>query len=79
MDVYVTPMRYLLGLSDLTGELMRFAINAVASIAPLQIMEHVLTMQRTIFHGTFYLYGSSQRWNRSRLITQRSGKNSKSH
>lgn len=50
--VHVTPMRYLLGLSDLTGELMRFAINAIASRDPLTKMERVLQMQHTIYSGT---------------------------
>ena len=44
-------MRYLLGLSDLTGELMRFAINAVTSPDPLAVIEHVQTMLRTIYNG----------------------------
>lgn len=51
--LYVTPERYLLGLSDLTGELMRFAINAVGSRDAAAILERVLGMQRAIYDGTW--------------------------
>lgn len=61
--VYVTPMRYLLGLSDLTGELMRYAINAIASHNPLAKIERVLQMQYTIYSGTLQrLTQRSSRW-----------------
>ncbi|WFD01797.1 hypothetical protein MOBT1_000475 [Malassezia obtusa] len=49
LRLYVTPERYLLGLSDLTGELMRFAINAVGSRDAAAILERVLGMQRAIY------------------------------
>lgn len=51
MLLSITPMRYMLGLCDLTGELMRFAINAVASRDPMRIMDQVLQMQRAIYYG----------------------------
>lgn len=61
--VHVTPMRYLLGLSDLTGELMRFAINAIACRNPLAKIERVLQMQYTIYSGTCqWLMQRSSRW-----------------
>ncbi|WFD27000.1 hypothetical protein MNAN1_001992 [Malassezia nana] len=47
--VRVTPWRYLLGLCDLTGELMRYAINGIAGSDPLAKMERVLQMQHTIY------------------------------
>ncbi|KAI3625304.1 hypothetical protein CBS9595_000665 [Malassezia furfur] len=48
----ITPERYLLGLSDLTGELMRFAINSVGSPDAPAILERVVGMQRAIYDGT---------------------------
>ncbi|WFD46739.1 hypothetical protein GLX27_001378 [Malassezia furfur] len=47
--LYITPERYLLGLSDLTGELMRFAINSVGSPDAPAILERVVGMQRAIY------------------------------
>jgi hypothetical protein len=35
--VVVTPEDYILGMSDLTGELMRYATNGQWSFAPLQL------------------------------------------
>lgn len=49
--LYITPMRYLLGLSDLTGELMRFAINSVASPNASSIIARVVGMQRAIYEA----------------------------
>lgn len=47
--MYVSPMRYLLGLCDLNGELMRLAINAAACPDPMHVIERVLSMQRAIY------------------------------
>ncbi|WFD30095.1 hypothetical protein MSPP1_001111 [Malassezia sp. CBS 17886] len=49
LSLYISPNRYLLGLSDLTGELMRFAINAVTAREPQRIIDVVLHTQRTIY------------------------------
>ncbi|PKI85117.1 hypothetical protein MVES1_001289 [Malassezia vespertilionis] len=49
--VYIAPMRYLLGLSDLTGELMRFGINAASAPAALFILAQVLGTQQQIYYA----------------------------
>ncbi|WFC97605.1 hypothetical protein MYAM1_000322 [Malassezia yamatoensis] len=49
--LYITPERFLLGLSDLTGELMRFAINSVGSPDASKILARVLFMQRSIYNA----------------------------
>lgn len=55
--MYVSPMRYLLGLCDLNGELMRLAINAAACPDPMHVIERVLSMQRAIYDGTLKSFG----------------------
>lgn len=49
--LYVSPRRYLLGVSDLSGELMRFAINAVASPEASEVVHDVLQLQRSIYYS----------------------------
>lgn len=51
--VHISPLRYILGLSDLNGELMRFAIDASASPDPMSIIHQVLRVQRTIYYSTY--------------------------
>lgn len=48
--VHISPLRYILGLCDLNGELMRFAIDASASPDPMRIIHQVLHVQRTIYY-----------------------------
>ncbi|WVQ81131.1 hypothetical protein IAT38_003253 [Cryptococcus sp. DSM 104549] len=51
--VYVTPEDYILGMSDLTGELMRYATNALGTgdhETPLAVCEFVRTV-KTLFDG----------------------------
>ncbi|WFD22930.1 hypothetical protein MEQU1_001611 [Malassezia equina] len=67
--VHVTPMRYLLGLSDLTGELMRYAINAIASRDPLAKMERVLKMQHTIYSALESLAAMSSELRKKQQVT----------
>ncbi|SHO77598.1 Uncharacterized protein MSYG_1940 [Malassezia sympodialis ATCC 42132] len=67
--VYVTPMRYLLGLSDLTGELMRYAINAIASHNPLAKIERVLQMQYTIYSALEPLAATSGELRKKQQVT----------
>jgi predicted translin family RNA/ssDNA-binding protein len=50
----VTPQRYLLGISDLTGELMRFATNALgAGVEGQRIVTTVLRALRDIAGGGY--------------------------
>ena len=49
--VHISPLRYILGLCDLNGELMRFAIDASASPDPMRIIHQVLHVQRTIYYS----------------------------
>jgi predicted translin family RNA/ssDNA-binding protein len=44
----IQPFRYLLGLSDLTGELMRFATNAVGSGDAGEVVIMVLNLIRDL-------------------------------
>lgn len=49
--MYISPRRYVLGISDLTGELMRFAINSVATRKCLDVIRDVMGMQQDIYAG----------------------------
>lgn len=69
--VYITPTRYLLGLSDVTGELMRFAINAVGATDAPAILERVVGMQRAIYSGTKKNHPSFSRQHSSLLRRSR--------
>ncbi|WFD33749.1 hypothetical protein MCUN1_000564 [Malassezia cuniculi] len=47
--IFLSPLRYILGISDLTGELMRFAINSATTKNCDAVIRDVLEVQRTIY------------------------------
>lgn len=49
----MTPQRYLLGLSDLSGELMRFATNAIGAGDTGEVVKLVLDILRQLSNGKF--------------------------
>lgn len=53
--VHVSPRRYVLGVSDLTGELMRLAINSVATRQCTAVIRDVIALQKDIYAGVYIL------------------------
>ena len=49
--IHVSPRRYVLGVSDLTGELMRLAINSVATRQCTAVIRDVIALQKDIYAG----------------------------
>ena len=77
--VHISPLRYILGLCDLNGELMRFAIDASASPDPMRIIHQVLHAQRTIYYCMYRRATYPQLSSPCRRCCLTSARNSPSH
>ncbi len=67
LSVYVDPVEYMLGLADLTGELMRMAINSVGSGDLDQPYIHCNFIR--IMHDAFVSFGNVHRQLPKKLFT----------
>jgi len=67
MSVHIPPMEYMLGIGDLTGELMRVAINSIG-IGDIEKPFELCSFLRGI-HDGFLLFGNINRYLSRKMYT----------